>query len=56
MDIVTALCILNESLISGSKDKNLKLWDLESSIYNGKYTIHACIDHVTSIQGNNNNI
>lgn len=52
MDTVTALCVLKDSLISGSKDKNLKLWDLESSIYNGKYTIHACIDYVTSIQSN----
>ena len=50
MDTVTGLAILNDKLVSGSKDKNLRLWDLGHSIGNLKNTTHAFNDYVTTLQ------
>ena len=37
-------------LISGSKDKHLRLWDLNHAINNNKHTFHAFNDYVTTVQ------
>ena len=50
MDTVTGLAVVGNRLISGSKDKNLRLWGLESSIGNLKNTTHAFNDYVTTLQ------
>jgi WD40 repeat protein len=50
MDTVTGLAISKGYLISGSKDKNLRLWSLDNSIYNLKSTIHAFNDYITTVE------
>jgi WD40 repeat protein len=50
MDTVTGLCTFDNFLISGSKDKNLRLWSLESSICNLKHTIHSFNEYITAIE------
>jgi WD40 repeat protein len=53
-DSVSGLAVINKRLISGSKDKYLKLWSLDSQINNCKHTFHLFNDYVTSMQGNSN--
>ena len=50
MDTVTGLAIVRDKMISGSKDKNLRLWDLEHSEKKKKNTAHAFNDYVTTVQ------
>ncbi len=50
MDTVTGLAISRGYLISGSKDKNLRLWSLDNSIYNLKSTFHAFNDYITTVE------
>jgi hypothetical protein len=50
MDSVTGLAIVSNRLISGSKDKNLRLWALDHSINNAKHTLHAFNDYVNTVQ------
>ena len=50
MDTVTTLAISKNHLISGSKDKNLRLWALDHSIYNLKYTVHASNDYINTVE------
>ena len=50
MDSVTGLAIVKSYLISGSKDKNLRLWSLDHAINNAKHTFHAFNDYVTTIR------
>ena len=52
MDTVTGLAISRGYLISGSKDKNLRLWSLDNSIYNLKSTFHAFNDYITTVESN----
>ena len=52
MDTVTGLAVIGNKLVSGSKDKNLRLWNLEHSIGNLKNTTHAFNDYVTTLQSN----
>ena len=49
MDTVTGLATVGDRLVSGSKDKNLRLWDLEHSVGNIKNTAHAFNDHITTM-------
>ena len=49
MDTVTGVTSVRNHLISGSKDKNLRLWSLESSINNVESTVHAFNDYVTTL-------
>ena len=53
MDTVTGLAISKGYLISGSKDKNLRLWSLDNSIYNLKSTVHASNDYINCVEGEN---
>ena len=39
-------------LISGSKDKNLRLWGLDNSIYNLKSTVHGFNDYINTVESN----
>jgi len=50
MDSVTGLAIVKNNLISGSKDKNLRLWSLDHAINNSKNTLHAFNDYITSVE------
>jgi WD40 repeat protein len=50
MDTVTSLAISKNHLISGSKDKNLRLWALDHSIYNLKSTVHASNDYINTVE------
>jgi len=52
MDTVTSLAISKNHLISGSKDKNLRLWALDHSIYNLKSTVHASNDYINTVESN----
>ena len=47
MDSVTGLAIVKDKLVSGSKDKNLRLWGLDMSINNAKHTFPAFNDYIT---------
>jgi len=47
MDSVTGLAIVKDKLISGSKDKNLRLWSLDQCINNAKHTFPAFNDYIT---------
>lgn len=47
MDIVTSLAILNGHLISGSKDKYLKLWSLDNCTNSS--SVHAFNDHINHL-------
>lgn len=51
MDSVVGLGIVRNKLVSGSKDKNLKLWSLDSAVNNAKHTLHVFNDYVTTVQG-----
>jgi hypothetical protein len=52
MDSVTGLAIVKDKLISGSKDKNLRLWSLDHSINNAKHTFPAFNDYITLCESN----
>ena len=52
LDTVTGMTVKGDHLISGSKDKHLKLWDLNHGVNNNKHTFLAFNDYVTSVQGN----
>ena len=67
MDSITSLSILNNRLISGSKDKNLKLWSLteQPSVNSGQnnsrvknssalHTFPAFNDYITSCETDSN--
>lgn len=49
-DTVTCLTTLGDYLISGSKDKNLKLWSTDSAVKNLRATSYAHNDYVNTIQ------
>jgi hypothetical protein len=49
MDTVTSLTVLNNYLISGSKDKNLRLWVLDNFKNNIKESAHAFNDYVNTL-------
>lgn len=49
MDTVTGLAIVGDRLVSGSKDKNLRLWGLGQSVGNLKNTAHAFNDYITTV-------
>jgi len=50
MDTVSGLAIVGDKMVSGSKDKNLRLWNLDHSVGNLKNTVHAFNDYVTTVQ------
>lgn len=50
MDTVSGLAIVGDKMVSGSKDKNLRLWNLEHTVGNLKNTVHAFNDYVTTVQ------
>ena len=52
LDTVTGMAVKGDQLVSGSKDKHLKLWDLNHGINNNKHTFLAFNDYVTAIQSN----
>ena len=47
MDIVTSLTVINGQLISGSKDKYLKLWSLDNCTNTS--SVHAFKDHINCL-------
>jgi WD40 repeat protein len=49
LDSVTGLAISKGWLISGSKDKHLKLWALDHSVNNCKHTLHVFNDYVSAL-------
>jgi len=51
-DAVTSLAITKDHLISGSRDKNLRLWSLDHSIQNLKSTSYAHQDWINDIETN----
>lgn len=53
MDTVTSLAVVSNSLISGSKDKNLRLWCLESPTPTVTCTTHAFNDEVKALEPDN---
>lgn len=53
MDTVTGLTTVKDYLVSGSKDKNLRLWSMNESVNHIKYTIHAFNDYITTLSSNN---
>lgn len=53
MDTVTGLAVLGNHLISGSKDKNLRLWALDGSKNNIRETTHAFNDYVNTVEQDN---
>lgn len=50
MDTVTSLAVYNNYLVSGSKDKNLRLWSLDGSANNIRCTTHAFNDYINVIE------
>ena len=56
LDSVTGLTIVKDQLISGSKDKHLRLWSLDHAVNNNKHTFHAFNDYVTTVQSKFDNI
>lgn len=52
MDTVTGLAVIGDRMVSGSKDKNLRLWSLDHSVGNLKGTTHAFNDYVTTVKSN----
>lgn len=49
LDAVTGLAIVKNKLISGSKDKHLRLWSLDHTINNSKHTMHIFNDYVNAV-------
>lgn len=54
MDTVTSLTVLNNYLISGSKDKNLRLWSLENTSNNIRCTAHTFNDYINAVETDKN--
>lgn len=54
MDTVTSLSLFSNYLISGSKDKNLRLWSLDSPNNNIRCTTHAFNDYVNTVESDKN--
>lgn len=54
MDTVTSLTVLNSYLISGSKDKNLRLWSLENTTNNIRCTAHTFNDYINIVESDKN--
>jgi hypothetical protein len=52
MDTVTGLTIIKDKLVSGSKDKYLRLWGLDHSINNAKHAFPAFNDQITLCESN----
>jgi WD40 repeat protein len=52
LDSVTGLTVVGGRLVSGSKDKHLRLWALDHAVNNSKHTFYAFNDYVTTVQGN----
>lgn len=52
LDSITGMAITGNKLISGSKDKHLRLWDINHPINNNKHTFNAFKDYVTTVQSN----
>lgn len=48
-DAVTGLATLNNYLISGSKDKNLKLWNLDVASNNYRFTSYGHNDYINCV-------
>ena len=44
--------MVGDKLVSGSKDKHLRLWSLSHPINNNKHTFHAFNDYVTTVKSN----
>ena len=49
LDAVTGLGIIGNQLVSGSKDKNLKLWSLDHAVNNNIQTLHTFNDYITTL-------
>jgi WD40 repeat protein len=49
LDSVTGLTVSKGRLISGSKDKHLRLWALDHSVNNSKHTLHIFNDYVNAL-------
>lgn len=49
LDSVTGLAVSRGKLVSGSKDKHLRLWALDHSINNSKHTLHVFNDYVNTL-------
>lgn len=49
LDAVTGLTVSRGRLISGSKDKHLRLWSLDHSVNNSKHTLHIFNDYVNAL-------
>jgi WD40 repeat protein len=56
MDTVTSLTVVNNNLISGSKDKNLRLWSLQNSTTNShiRCTTHTFNDYINTVESDRN--
>ena len=49
LDSVTGLTVSKGRLISGSKDKHLRLWSLEHPVNNSRHTLHIFNDYVNAL-------
>ena len=49
LDSVTGLEIVGNQLVSGSKDKHLKLWSLDHAVNNNIQTLHTFNDYITTL-------
>lgn len=49
LDSVTGLAVIGNKLVSGSKDKNLRLWSLDHSVNNARHTLHLFNDYVSTV-------
>lgn len=52
LDSVTGLAVSRGKLVSGSKDKHLRLWALDHTINNSKHTLHVFNDYVNTLHCN----
>eukprot|EP01017_Pseudomicrothorax_dubius_P041880 TRINITY_DN6761_c0_g1_i7.p1 TRINITY_DN6761_c0_g1~~TRINITY_DN6761_c0_g1_i7.p1 ORF type:complete len:267 (+),score=58.19 TRINITY_DN6761_c0_g1_i7:59-802(+) len=53
-DTVTSLALVNDYLVSGSRDKNLKLWRVDTAIHNLKFTAYAHQDWINTLESDDN--
>lgn len=49
MDTVTSLTILGDYLVSGSRDKNLRMWSMDGQPSSNKCTMHTFNDYINAI-------